>query len=316
MFDIPITLIIYNRPDTTFQVLDAIKKINPSKLYVIADGPNRKKNTDNRDCIKTRKIIDEIDLGSTEIIKYYSDNNLGCGRRVFTGLNQVFEKEDYTIILEDDIIPSTAFFNFCKKMLLVYENDFRIMQVSGSNFNEELVRDDEEYFFSKYSHIWGWATWKRAWEMLDYDMKKWTFIKQKKILDDIFRSKKEVKYFTKMFDAYYNNESMPWASRWFFTKLINSGLAVTPVKNLVTNIGVKGTHSDSESFSHNRKRDENYRINRINDYVVCNEWYDKYHFRVHILHNHLSFKKRMLLKLRSLKNHKKVIKKLIKLFYR
>ena len=282
IFNIPIALIIYNRPQYAIKVIEKIKIINPKKLYVIADGPNKNKKNDDILCNESRDLLETMNFDNTEILKIYSDVNMGCGERVYTGLNYVFDNEKYAIILEDDIVPSLAFFFFCEKMLLKYENDTRIMHISGDNYNEERRRDDNSYFFSKFGHIWGWATWARAWKLMDYKMTQWPIIKKNKILYDIFRTKKECNYFYKNFEEYYNSNEKPWGLRWSYSRIINSGLSIVPTSNLVTNIGILGTHTNSKSTAYNWNADENFSVNKYPEYVVCNEWYDSYHFKKHI----------------------------------
>ena len=165
----PVVFIIFNRPDTTQKVFDEIKKVKPKKLFVISDGP--RKPSEEKLCVETRKIIDGVDW-ECEVLKNYSDKNLGLKERISSGLNWVFNNTEEAIILEDDCVPDQSFFKFCEEMLDRYRGNKNIMMIGGSNPLKDFEIENA-YTFSKYYQIWGWATWKRAWDKYDIDMKGW-----------------------------------------------------------------------------------------------------------------------------------------------
>lgn len=300
IFDIPVVLIIYNRPDTTQRVFDQIRLVKPSKLYVIADGPNINKPNDKLNCELTRNIINQVDW-ICEVKKNFSEENLGCGIRPSTGLSWVFSNEEYAIILEDDCVPSQAFFKYCKELLLKYKTDTRVMIISGNNYNEERIRNNDSYFFSRYGHSWGWATWKRVWQYFDYDMKKWPEFRDMGYMQDIFHSKLEANFFTSIFNRVYNNHQSVWDYQLAFAVWSNGGLSIVPSSNLVMNIGSLGTHSTSISKYHFRPINEMYTITKHPEFVIRNVWYDSYHFIKHWKERtKLSLSKRIITKLKSI----------------
>ena len=131
MLKTPVAFIIFKRPDTTKKVFETIRQIKPSKLFVIADGPREEKRETEK-CAATRAIIDSIDW-DCEVLKNYSDLNLGCKKRVATGLDWVFSIVEEAIILEDDCVPHPTFYRFCEKLLEKYRDDKRIMTICGTN---------------------------------------------------------------------------------------------------------------------------------------------------------------------------------------
>jgi hypothetical protein len=277
---IPVAFIIYNRPDTTIKVFEQIRKAKPSKLYVIADGPNENKPNDKEMCKQTRKIIESVDW-DCEVKKNYAEKNMGCGNRPASGLNWVFENEEYAIVLEDDCVPAQSFFWFCQEMLIKYKDDTRIMIVSGNNYNEERKRNDDSYSFCRYGHSWGWATWARSWKHFDFDMKRWPKFRDNGHMDDIFRTKEEINFFTAAFDNVYAKHDGIWDFQFGFAIWANGGLSIVPCFNLVSNIGAVGTHSSSACSFHFRAVNENFRVIKHPDYVLRNNWYDEYHFKNH-----------------------------------
>jgi hypothetical protein len=166
----PVVMIIFNRPQFTQKVFDEIKKVKPAKLYVISDGSRENNDSDISNVQICREIVNDFDW-ICDVSRIFSDKNLGCKKRVITGLNEVFSKEERAIILEDDCVPSEAFFEFCDWGLDRYENSNQVAIVSGSNlldFKSELMPNNEDRAdFSIYINCWGWATWKRTWNEFD-----------------------------------------------------------------------------------------------------------------------------------------------------
>ncbi|MEM6451582.1 MAG: glycosyltransferase family 2 protein [Cyanobacteria bacterium P01_D01_bin.105] len=236
MFRTPIAIIVFNRPKFTQKLVETIQQVKPEKVFVIADGPRNNHSEDGEKCVLTRKIIDEADW-SCDVIKNYSNQNLGCGLRVSSGLDWVFEHVDSAIILEDDCIPHVSFFRYCSELLEKYKNDSRVMSISGNNFQKGDTRTDYSYYFSRYIHCWGWATWKRAWKHYDHGMDLWPEIRDGQWLDDILQDSSAVKYWKARFESTYLNDIDTWDYRWTLACWINSGLTVLPNVNLVSNIG-------------------------------------------------------------------------------
>lgn len=242
----PVAFLIFNRPDTTERVFAEIARAKPSKLLVVADGSRPDKPGEAEKCAAARAVIEGVDW-DCEVLKNYSDVNLGCKRRVSSGLDWVFDNVEEAIILEDDCLPSPSFFMYCQELLEYYRNDTRVMQISGSNFFDSCM--EESYFFSKYGPIWGWATWKRAWKHYDVTMRFWPMVKQKKLHYDFCFNANEAKVREETFDAIYSGTIDTWDFQWVFTRYINSGLSITPAENLVTNIGCgeDATHTKNKS---------------------------------------------------------------------
>ncbi len=240
----PVVLIIFNRPDTTQKVFKSIRQAKPPMLLVIADGHRLEKPEDVEKCAATRAIIEQVDW-ECKVFKNYADVNLGCKKRVSSGLNWVFEIVEEAIILEDDCLPHPTFFRFCEELLLRYHNDERIMTISGNNFQFGRKRTEDSYYFSLYNHCWGWATWRRAWQHYDIEMKLWSIVSQGGWLKDILKSPSSVKYWHKIFQSTYNEKINSWAYCWTFACWVQSGLSILPNVNLVSNIGFtsEATHT-------------------------------------------------------------------------
>jgi hypothetical protein len=232
----PVAFLIFNRPDTTARVFEAIRQAKPPKLLVVADGPRPDRPDDVEKCKAARAIIDKVDWDCA-VLTNYSDVNLGCKSRVSSGLNWVFDTVEEAIIIEDDCLPHPSFFQFCEELLEYYRHDQRIMVISGDNFQFGRKRTEYSYYFSRYNHIWGWASWRRAWQYYDLKMKLWQEISDGSWLESILGETQAVKYWTKIFQTAYDNKVDSWDYGWTFACWIQNGLTILPNVNLVSNIG-------------------------------------------------------------------------------
>ncbi len=240
----PVAFLIFNRPDTTARVFEAIRQAKPPKLLVVADGPRPDRPDDIEKCKAARAIIEGVDW-DCEVLTNYSDVNLGCGRCPAKGITWVFDQVEEAIILEDDCLPHSTFFRFCQELLKLYRNDSRIMQICGSNFLNGKRKIGESYYFSKYGPTWGWASWQRAWKYCDVDMSLWKEVKNKQIYYDFCENKEEILIRINLYDKIAAGVTDIWDYQWGFAKFINSGLSITPNVNLISNIGFRedATHT-------------------------------------------------------------------------
>jgi hypothetical protein len=248
MFETPILFLIFNRPDTTEQVFDVIRTIQPRKLFIAADGPRDRNERDLRLCQESRNIIKRVDW-DCELYTLFRDENLGCGLAVSEAISWFFQNVEEGIILEDDCLPDLSFFNYADCMLKKYRYESRVLHIGGTNFQGGLLRGDGDYYYSKYPHIWGWATWKSAWELYDYDLKNIFKFKRKLFINRIFYSKNEKLFWLKTWINTHFKKYDTWDYQWVFSVLSNRGFCIIPNKNLVTNIGFRldATHTKSES---------------------------------------------------------------------
>jgi len=234
--------LVFNRPDRARTVLDAIRKVQPAHLYISADGPRAGKSGEAALCAEARAIIREIDW-ACEIHTNFLDVNLGCANAVSQGINWFFTQVEQGIILEDDCLPNASFFWFCDKLLEHYKDDHRVMHISGNNFQDGQVRGDASYYFSRESLIWGWATWRRAWQHFDLSTASLADFEKQDGMSDLYQDlliKKYKLYHLKKIQKMSKKTS--WAFPWSYAVYTQGGLCVTPNVNLVSNIGF-GTES-------------------------------------------------------------------------
>ena len=183
--EVPVVFIIFNRLDTVQRVFEKIREARPAKLYLISDGAREGAAGEALKVAQVRDYVDGHIDWECEVVRDYADHNIGCKMRIVTGLNNVFAKEEYAIIVEDDILPHDTFFRFCQEMLLRYREDDRIGMVSGCNMCAEY-QTDQAYLFTKIPETWGWATWRRVWETYDVDIPDWEQVKASKYLQKHF----------------------------------------------------------------------------------------------------------------------------------
>jgi hypothetical protein len=236
----PVALFVFNRPDTTCQVFETIRQAKPIKLLVVADGPRPNRSGEVEKCAEVRSIVNRVDW-DCEVITNYADSNLGCKRRVSSGLDWVFNIVEEAIILEDDCLPDPSFYRFCEELLETYRHDGQVMHIGGTNPNpmESLYCS---FLYSRLVPCWGWATWRRAWQYYDGNMSLWPSYRESSDIDYFGAHAKEV---YRVFQANYCNQTDSWATPWAFSCVVNNGLSIIPKTNLVKNIGFRNdaTHT-------------------------------------------------------------------------
>ena len=232
----PVAFLIFNRPRTTERVFAEIARARPPKLLVVADGPRGDRAGEDALCRQTRAITERVDW-DCEVLTNFADENLGCKKRIASGIDWVFSQVPEAIILEDDCLPDPSFFRFCEDMLTRYRHDERVGMVSGGNLQFGRQRGDASYYFSRYTHIWGWATWRRAWQHYDRDIALWPAFDQEGWLQKLFARPEEQKYWQQSFEWVHGDQLDTWDCSWTFAALLRGMLQVVPNVNLISNIG-------------------------------------------------------------------------------
>lgn len=247
LVDVPVALIFFNRPDTFKQVFECVRKNRPSKLFLIQDGARDSKPSDVEKVAECRTIASHIDW-NCEVHEDFSDVNLGCGKRIFTGLTNAFKIVDRLVIIEDDILISDSFLPFCAKLLEKYKEDRRINYISG--MNHFGVYDDcpYSYFFSNAGAIWGWATWKRVWDDIDWNL---DIISDPYIYKTIIRNGTPYRCTIGLADKakqlhkeiHEGRNPSFWSFHLLFYAYLQSRINIVPKYNQISNIGLSdGVH--------------------------------------------------------------------------
>lgn len=240
-----VLFLVFNRPDTTKQVFDLIKKAKPNRLYIAADGPRIGRVGEQEKCDEVRRIATSVDW-DCELKTLFRDENLGCKYGVSGGIDWFFSQEEEGIILEDDILPGDGFFQFCDELLERYRNDMNIGMITGCNLAAPYMRDDSaSYFFSKNMHIWGWATWQRTWKLYDINMSGLNEWCDKGGLRNVHNNKMTEKYWRYYFDATKKGEIDTWDYQFIYSCWLNNMICITSIKNQTKNIGFdeRSTHT-------------------------------------------------------------------------
>jgi len=242
----PVALFIFRRPDTTARVFDQVRAAAPQRLFVVADGPRTA--AENGLCSATRAVTERV-TWDCEVCRLYADKNLGCGRRVSSGLDWVFSQAEEAIILEDDCVADMTFFRFCGELLDYYRHEPRVTMISGTSFVPDAAQMGRSYQFSRYALMWGWATWARAWRSYDFRMTDWPRMRDSGWAETFFRSSKEATYWRETLDATASGAVDTWDYQWMFACWLSGGLGVIPNGNLVTNVGfdLRATHTTGSS---------------------------------------------------------------------
>ncbi len=294
-FNTPILFLIFNRLDTTIKVFQKIKEIKPKQLFIAADGPRANVTNEKEVCSNIRNyVLKNIDW-DCEVKTLFRDNNLGCGKAVSESITWFFKHVDQGIILEDDCLPNNSFFKFCEEMLDKYKNEEKIYIISGfSPYSKKITRHWGKYGFVKIPHIWGWATWKRAWNKYDFNMIDFKKENISQKLQTIFPDKRHQGYWKNIFTDTYNKKINTWDYQLAYTVFKDDALCINSSLNLISNIGFGGgTHTLTKKHPLSKIKQYNlsFPINTLlkPDFNTNTEAYDmrhnflKYYFMKNIL---------------------------------
>ena len=231
-----VLFLVFNRPNTTAQVFHSIRNAKPPRLYIASDGARADREGEAEKVAKVREIVAAVDW-PCEVKTLFRGVNLGCKLAVSGAITWFFEHEEQGIILEDDCLPHPDFFTFCEAMLARYATDDRVWVITGDNFQSGLRRGDASYYFSYYNHVWGWASWRRAWQKADMDIRFWPEWKRSAAWRALWTDSVARKYWERVFDRMYRAEIDTWDYPWTASVWYHGGLTATPNVNLVSNIG-------------------------------------------------------------------------------
>ncbi len=279
-----VLFLVFNRLDTTKQVFQAIKEAKPPRLYIAADGARVDKDGEDKKAQEVRDFITSSIDWDCEVKTLFRDNNLGCKMAVSGAIDWFFENEEMGIILEDDCLPSQSFFWFCEELLERYKDDMRIFLISGYNKQNEWKKDENDYFFSNLGGIWGWASWKRAWNEYTLDMKDINHFIEMNGFKNILGNKLGDLREKSIYQSIVINKMNTWDYQWAYARHKNNGMACVPSVSLIENIGFgkEATHTfgdnqdnveksemefplkENKFFFPDRKYDELFLFNKTN----------------------------------------------------
>lgn len=234
-----VLFIFWKRTEKALESFSRIREFKPERLYLACDGYNQGDIELEERVGRTRREIEAQIDWPCEVLKRYSDRNMGCGKGVSSAIDWFFSREEMGIIIEDDCVVSQEFFTFASELLRMYRHDLRIWTICADNRQGGRLRGDGDYYLSIYSHCWGWATWRDRWKHFDYSRvtydrleKEWSGLK------DTFSSDGEIRYWKKVFNKLFD-KGVPdtWDYQWLLTIWVNGGLNIIPNRRLVKNIG-------------------------------------------------------------------------------
>lgn len=230
----PILLLIFNRPEHTQKVFQAIKKIRPGSLYIASDGPRQGVDSDHEKVLQARSILNDINW-ECNVNTLFRDQNLGCGKAVSEAITWFFDNVEMGIILEDDCLVSIDFFEFCTKLLVWFRSNKNVMLIGGLNLSGHT--HPQGYYYSGVSHVWGWATWRDRWQHYDLGLKEITPSVFRRICRKCFPAVDIQQFWQKKYEDVRSGSIDTWDYQLNFAMWKKSAYAIVPNQNLVRNIG-------------------------------------------------------------------------------
>lgn len=247
-FDTPVLFILFNRPKHARLVLERIRLVRPAQLFIAIDGPRVGINKDIEGVQQCLQLLNEIDW-PCKVVKLVREHNLGCKVAVSQAIDWFFDQVEQGIILEDDCLPDITFFDYCQTLLKKYVDEDKVMHIGGCNLYKGLKWGTDSYFFTNIPHIWGWATWRRAWKKYDVSLQEYPAFEQSGNLKSITSNAGSQRFWKRSFDDVYTGNIDTWDYQWVFTIWRYNGFCITPNQNLISNIGFDqtATHTTTDS---------------------------------------------------------------------
>lgn len=244
----PVLLLVFNRPAETARVFEAIRQQKPRRLFVAADGARTDRPGEHELVGETRTIATKVDW-PCEVKTLFRDTNLGCGLAVSGAISWFFEQVEEGIILEDDCLPHPDFFPYCESLLARYRDERRVATIGGTHFLPETLPHRQSHYVSKYFQMWGWASWRRTWELYDFDLNKLSPEGCSELLQATHPIAIECGYWTEIYKALKSGAIDTWDFQVFFSSWRTGANHVMPGRNLVSNIGYgpAATHTNFAS---------------------------------------------------------------------
>lgn len=246
----PVLFLFFNRPKTAKAVFAAIRNARPPRLFLAADGPRESVAGEDKMCQETRASVEAMIDWPCEVQRLYREHNLGCRVAVSSAIDWFFSYVEEGIILEDDTLPDPSFFRFAEVLLERYRNKPEVMHISGNNHQHGRIRGDGAYYASRFAHSWGWATWRRAWQLYDIGMPgfpdDWDLVASRCNLPTAIRN-----WWKEALENTRNGVLNTWDFQWHYTIMKNAGACLIPNQNLVVNIGVgeAATHMKTQDVA-------------------------------------------------------------------
>lgn len=241
----PVLMIVFRRPHTTRQVFDAVRAARPAQLFIACNAPSDERPAEQDAVAEVRRIVAAVDW-PCEVHHLYREHQLPAKLSISSAIDWFFEQVPAGIVLEDDCLPDASFFPYCSELLERFRDDRRIGMISGDNFQFGARRGNGSYYFSRYAHIWGWASWADRWrEGMDLDMERWPELAQRLLA--LFPDRLERAYWRHVFSAVHRGRIDTWDYQWFFAQLAYHRLCVIPQHNLVSNLGFEASATNTRN---------------------------------------------------------------------
>ena len=252
---VPVLILAFNRPDHVRKAMEAVRTYQPSRLYLACDGPRDSKEGEAALVLEVQQTMQSAVDWDCEVQTLFRQKNLGCGQAVYQAISWFFQHEDYGVIIEDDVLVGQDFFRLCEDLLPRYAGVPEIMAISAENHSG---RQDipHSYVYTPRFNCWGWASWRRAWNLMDMDMthtksvSPWFLTRRLGLFEGLMM------YYYFMGDYYHFIPFDTWDLRWFLSILVRRGLVICPGVNLAVNIGMSGgahyEEGDANPYAHLR----------------------------------------------------------------
>lgn len=240
----PILICGFNRPDCLRRVFDVVRVARPQELFLVLDAPREGREGDVAANEACKRVFQSVNW-DCNVHRNYAERNMGCKRRMETGITEMFNYVEFGLVFEDDCVAHPDFFRFADEMFERYKNDERVGMLASSapSVADPGIPRDVSYYFDRFPYIWGWGTWKRAWQKYERVASVWDSVDKDELIGQIFPGWWQRRKMIRHFDRICKTEHVEWDSTWWLSCLYENMLCIHPSANLMSNIGYIGLHA-------------------------------------------------------------------------
>lgn len=243
MVETPVLYITFARPEYASQSFAAIKKARPKKLYFYSNKARANKPDEIARNEEVRSYIKQIDW-DCEVKTWFRDEYVDVLTSLLGAIDWLFKNEERGIVIEEDVVASVAFFDYCDKLLVIHENNEKVWMISGDNYSPEYTPDNVDYFYSKFLMIYGWASWRNRWDRMDRELSFWPSYRKSKQFKKYWGCSLISCWKKYYWDRSFNKHASikAWDGTFFLNMAYNNGVSIVPIRNLTADIGFVGDH--------------------------------------------------------------------------
>lgn len=244
-----ILVIGYNRVEKLAKCLEYIESVSSNRnIYIALDGP-KGTSIDLAKVESCRRVVSKAKVKMESCTVYFGKENRGCREFMMESITWVARKEEFFIVVEDDVVITKSFVGICDQVKKT-DSSSRFSVLCGCTYEDKLGQQsrDIDWFYTYLVNVWGWAVNSRVWEdFLLWSNGKTDIAKTAITLGKRLGLRKSIHVLT-CFIYSKRGRINTWDYDFGTFVILGSIKCYSPIKALTTNFGfdLEATHTRNE----------------------------------------------------------------------